>query len=496
MQIPYPVAGRLIWKLYNRLVTAVVNLCHLSGIVATITKPGFRIDADPPFAQGPDTHRAKGLTHIDNWEKIVISIKNSMRVIGLGAAIAMSAGLVACSGGDSGGNAGSGDSADEQVTLSVYSWRQEDTEGYKRIFDAFTEEHPNITVKFEPFNSTDYDQILSTALQSGGDLDLIQLRAYARGQEIIKQDLLAPVTDLKGMDNFTKAQLDSVTGEDGEVYGVPLAFNAAVTLYNKDLFEEKGIAVPATWKEFLAACDKLKAAGVTPIAQSGSAAYILSLMHAAVGSAEFSDEFVQAALDGTADLSGPEFKASVERALALEPYFPENFVGISDEEARVMFATGKAAMYINGDYRIDPLLELNSELNMGFLPSLTDSDGPSRLVTFLDSSFAASSGSKHLNEAKELLAYMATPEFGTAFSKEFGRMSPVAGVTASDELHQQMIDSAKENGTTYLIQELGGGQPDVKVEFENGLQGVFTGQITLDKLLTLTQNAYSAAHGS
>ncbi len=35
-------------------------------------------------------------------------------------------------------------------------------------------------------------------------------------------------------------------------------------IYNKEIFAKYGIEVPKTWDELIAACDKLKAAGVAP----------------------------------------------------------------------------------------------------------------------------------------------------------------------------------------------------------------------------------------
>ena len=41
-----------------------------------------------------------------------------------------------------------------------------------------------------------------------------------------------------------------------------------IWIYNKDLFDKAGLDAdkpPKTWDEFLAACDKLKAAGIAPV---------------------------------------------------------------------------------------------------------------------------------------------------------------------------------------------------------------------------------------
>ena len=54
---------------------------------------------------------------------------------------------------------------------------------------------------------------------------------------------------------------------DGKQYGVPYNLGMVGVWYNKALFEKAGIdEPPATWDEFLADVEKLKAAGITPLA--------------------------------------------------------------------------------------------------------------------------------------------------------------------------------------------------------------------------------------
>ena len=60
---------------------------------------------------------------------------------------------------------------------------------------------------------------------------------------------------------------------NGSLYGAPGAYAQYLTVfYNKDLFEQAGVTVPATYDEFLKACDTLKAKGITPIAMGGQEA--------------------------------------------------------------------------------------------------------------------------------------------------------------------------------------------------------------------------------
>src|SRR5688572_26333365 len=50
-----------------------------------------------------------------------------------------------------------------------------------------------------------------------------------------------------------------------ETSALPFSLAAAGVIYNRDIFAAKGVQVPTTWDEFMAACETFKAAGITPI---------------------------------------------------------------------------------------------------------------------------------------------------------------------------------------------------------------------------------------
>lgn len=55
---------------------------------------------------------------------------------------------------------------------------------------------------------------------------------------------------------------------DGVVYGLTIwdtVGGSWVVVYNKEIFADNGIEIPATYEDFAAACDTLLDAGVTPI---------------------------------------------------------------------------------------------------------------------------------------------------------------------------------------------------------------------------------------
>ncbi|SKA75359.1 raffinose/stachyose/melibiose transport system substrate-binding protein [Caloramator quimbayensis] len=64
---------------------------------------------------------------------------------------------------------------------------------------------------------------------------------------------------------FSKEVLE-FNSRNGKIYSLPNERQVIGYFYNKELFKKAGInEPPKTWDEFFAVCDKLKAAGITPL---------------------------------------------------------------------------------------------------------------------------------------------------------------------------------------------------------------------------------------
>ena len=165
--------------------------------------------------------------------------------------------FAACSAKDDGGS-----SDGETVELEMYSWRAEDRAAYEKIIEAFEDKHPNIKVKFTPFESTEYNTILTNAIISGEGPDIAQLRPYSGTKTLADNGDLVKLDDIDGLSNINSDYLDAARGSDGSVYGVPLTLNAGVIFYNKGLFDKYGLEAPTTWDEFIEVSETLKKATV------------------------------------------------------------------------------------------------------------------------------------------------------------------------------------------------------------------------------------------
>jgi len=93
---------------------------------------------------------------------------------------------------------------------------------------------------------------------------------------------IANFIDIKGdwVNNYEPDLISSkVCSMNGTVYGIPFgSVSYDGFYYNKRVFSELDIKIPNNWDELLAVCDKLKAAGKTPVFYAGKDAWTLQLM--------------------------------------------------------------------------------------------------------------------------------------------------------------------------------------------------------------------------
>jgi raffinose/stachyose/melibiose transport system substrate-binding protein len=166
---------------------------------------------------------------------------------------------------------------DGAVKLVYWSmWNESEPQGQviARAAEAFTQE-TGIAVDIN-FNGRDIRKTLQPALDAGETIDL-----FDEDIERVTNtwgDYLLPLDGYVGQSysttggqpfgsviNQTLLDLAKQLG-GGSVKNIPYQPSAFVTMYNKDLFNQAGIAAPPkNWDEMLDACAKLKAIGITGI---------------------------------------------------------------------------------------------------------------------------------------------------------------------------------------------------------------------------------------
>jgi multiple sugar transport system substrate-binding protein len=147
--------------------------------------------------------------------------------------------------------------------------------------------------------------------------------------------------------DFSAAQAELVS-VDGKPYGILLNVANWVMFYNKNHFEQAGIAgPPTTWAEFLDACEKLKAAGFTPINGPASGGWMPFIWFSQLVLATDPDAFV-----GLTDGSVPYDSDAVKNAFAVwgDMYAKGYFTDPREQDDQKFFVDGTASMFLVGDW--------------------------------------------------------------------------------------------------------------------------------------------------
>lgn len=172
------------------------------------------------------------------------------------------------------------------VNLTMWSmWNSDEPQGkvIQEAVAAFEEQTgAKITVEWK---GRDVNTILSASLESGEKFDIFE-DDYQRIANIYK-DFTYDLTDMAAVAGYashsyacfndtvidwtTERDEDGNVTKEGFLNSIAEQPQVGGIFYDKDAFEKAGIAAePKTWAEFLDVCQKLKDAGIAPIAQDSA----------------------------------------------------------------------------------------------------------------------------------------------------------------------------------------------------------------------------------
>lgn len=170
--------------------------------------------------------------------------------------------------------AGSGSETEGDVTLTFWNeWSEEPEKAWgEETIAEFESSHPTIKIESRAIENANFSTVMRTGMSSGEPPDVIQTEAnntlsqFSRNGQIY--DVSSWFKEPKNKSHFVPSGIESVS-YDGKQYGFPLKLSTGTQIYyNLQILEENGIDPESlkTWPDYLAAFEKLKANGVTPVA--------------------------------------------------------------------------------------------------------------------------------------------------------------------------------------------------------------------------------------
>ena len=313
-------------------------------------------------------------------------------------------------------------SAQEDVTLTIWTFGSFFTDFYEGIKPAYKEIAPHVEIVVEEIQGGQLFDNLQGAFVAGvgapdiADIEQGSISRFLKGVPGLVElnDLIAPYED-----DYIMAKT-GLYASQGAIYGIDHCLCPVVLYYRHDIFADAGIDMPvATWDEFVEASSALTDQGIAALVLSDRSwgdYYILLLQS---GSPGFFDA------DGNVIVDSPENIAVLEWYLGLL----ESGVAISTESSQTTYglmAEGQIAAALGADW-YGGFIKNNVADTSGLwraAPLPAFEEGGSRTSTHGGTAYTITNQSEHPEEAWKFIEFALFNEENKIFEWEVNNLIP------------------------------------------------------------------------
>ena len=305
----------------------------------------------------------------------------------------------------------------------------------EELIKDFEAKNPDVKVKWNNFDHEGYKSAIRNFLTADAP-DVAAWYAGNRMAPFVKAGLFEPVDDVWEANGFND-QLKSASASltiDGKKWGVPYTYYQWGIYYNKEAYKKAGVEVPKTWAEFVAGCEKFKAAGIDCLTTGTKALWpgagIFDYMNLRVNGYEFHMDLA----NGKVPWTDPKVKATFAEWAKIVPYITANHAAIDWQDAAALLSQGKAANYVMGNFAVATFKDggmTNDTLGFMVFPEITP--GIPRAEEAPTDTFHIPSGAKNKEDAKKFLAYLGSAEAQTKMNATLGQLPTNNKSTVGDD---------------------------------------------------------------
>jgi len=315
--------------------------------------------------------------------------------------------------------------SDKKITIQAVTYFTADDQWAKAWEQAINEymvKNPNVKIDNDPTPSPN-DAIrtrINADVQSGLVPDVLFYFNGIDAEPLIDSGKVMAWDDELANDsewgsNFHLNSPIKASKINKKLYALPYIGYYEGLFINKHLFEIYNIAIPETWDELLSACDAFNEVGIIPMAQSlKDPRYLWELATLSAGGPN--SHLEENAYDPSWLVALNAIKTLYDRHA-----FPSDAETLTDEQARSLFTSEKAAMFINGSWIANSLKE-NSYQIINF-PVVPDGIGSKTdIVAGCGSGWFMNSEKNEENggESLKFIKYLTSPEVMAIFAEVGG----------------------------------------------------------------------------
>lgn len=247
----------------------------------------------------------------------------------------------------------------ELTVTTTFAGEDTNAQNYKDAVKAWEEQTGNTVVDTSATSDETFKMRVATDFETGSEPDVLFFFNGADANSFIEADKVLSIDEIRTEypEYATNMNEDLIPGSlvDGKKYAIPVNGYWEAMFVNTEILEAAGVAMPGenyTMDMFNADCEKIKAAGYTPIA-----AALGNIPHYWWEFAIFNNQSPDTHLEIPASVEDTNGQAWVSgmndiKELYELGYFPDNTLSATDDETFAMFTDGKAAFLIDGSWKV------------------------------------------------------------------------------------------------------------------------------------------------
>ena len=290
---------------------------------------------------------------------------------------------------------------------------------WEDIAHRFEAANPGVTVEYMHPTGNISNGAVQAAIQSDAGPDVLLTNSGVGRVTIVSNaKLVQPLTPYYESMGW-KAKLypwlyDLLAGQfDGEIYEVPDGVDAIAMWYHKDLFAEHGWTLDGSWSDFETTLQKIKEAGLEPIAVGvrgccNGGHLFGNFLEAAAG-----PEVMSKVVNGETPWTTPEPLLGAERLVdaVKHGWINPQMSGIDQDGATRLWVNKRAAIFFGGPWFIGSARQLDYDIsNMGYATIPSDIAGASIPTGGVGWSWFVPTSSKQPDLAVKWIDYMLSDE--------------------------------------------------------------------------------------
>lgn len=343
-------------------------------------------------------------------------------------------------------NSESGAANSEEKVVTIEYWQyfyESKIKLVDELIKEFEAANPGIKVVHKNFPYDSYEQKVATSIASGTGPDVMNL-FYGWVPKYVKSGTLQELpTDVFSHEMIEKefAPMVQVNKIEGKYYTIPTAVRTLGLFWNKDIFKANGLdpeAPPKTLDEMLEIAKKttkrengeLIIEGMTFQPSGQLHPWFRPVLLKQFGQEPMDAENKKVLWNGSeAGYKAFEFLTD----LAKEHKVGENNFYTDDVTA---FMGGKAALHIDGSFRLGTLAANAKDLNYGIAPLPSHNGVQTSFASFWTNGITKNATGDKLEAAKKFLQFLTSEEVMKRWTKEIGEIGAKVAIANDAELLQ------------------------------------------------------------